>query len=488
MARAANALRKISDDRADAILEEMHFQTQAKARGMIQTSAGKYPVPTGSDIPNASAPGYQRAVFPGMERIENQRLGQRRYRILKDVREMARNDPRVSRMLYKLAADAAYNSFDVIVNNAPGKRAETKALDVINRTRHLINDKKHLRGWIESLLRDGDLFLQLLVSKEGGMHEIARAKKLASEMTYSRLNSEGDFPAGKSPYYQAYVYDMEREIRTFEAWEIVHVKWRGEDGMPYGRPVFESARLSWQRVDSGEKNVTVRRQLRAGNKTLFNVGSEENPGTWEDVKTFKAENRDALENPQNPITDFFGNGQVSAESIGDDGTLGEVKDIEHFEGLLHIAGFTSQASMSGGRESSSNYAVIGSQDEDYLRTLGHIDETVGEGLKQIFDFGLILKRINPDSIDYSLNWGAKDRDALDKKLLRCGLLIEAGFSHQTAFEIADLDNHVSYEEELDRIREQLKADVVPYEGPSISRGFSSAKKGEEDKLRLGDGK
>ena len=482
---AASALRKLQTSRADAIQTELQVQQIKKERGLVE--AKDVPTPQGSDVRPDNKKGYQRAIYPGMEQIEKQHIGHRRYRVLKDVMEMARNDPRISRMLYKLAADAAYKSFNVIIEDAPGKRAELRALDIINRTRFLINDKKHLRGWIEALLRDGDLFLQMLVGNKAGPREIVRVKKLAAEMTYSNLNAEGEFPKDKPPYYQAHPYDIERELRAFDAWEIVHIKWRGEDGQPYGRPVFDSARLAWQRVDSGEKNVTVRRQLRAGRRIMFNVGTEENPGTWEDVEKFKDENEDALSNPQNPVTDFFGNGQVSAEEIEGDQSIQDIKDIEHFEGLLHICGYTSQASMSGGRESSSNYAVISSQDEDYLRTLGHIDETVEEGFRQIFDLALLLKKENPTAINYRLNWGAKDRDSLDKKLLRCGLLIECGFSHQTAFEVADLDNGVTYEDELERIRKQLREGDVPYEGPTISRGLSSRKKEEEDKLRLGDG-
>ena len=481
----ASALRKLQNPRAIAIQDELKFQVKKKERGLVE--AKDVPTPQGSDVRPDNKKGYQRNVFPGMEEIEKQQIGHRRYKVLKDVRDMARNDPRVSRMLYKLAADAAYKSFNVVVDSAPGKRIETQALDIINRTRYLINDKKHLRGWIEALLRDGDLFLQLLVGNKEGPREIVRAKKLAAEMTFSRLNSEGEFPADKSPYYQAHVYDMEREIRSFDAWEIVHIKWRAEDGMPYGRPVFDAARLAWQRVDSGEKNVTIRRQLRAGRRIMFNVGTEDNPGTWEDVEKFKDENEDALTNPQNPVTDFFGNGQVKAEEIEGDQSLQDIKDIEHFEGLLHICGFTSQANMSGGRESASNYAVIDSQEEDYMRTLGHIDETVEDGFRQIFDLSLLLKMVNPASIDYRLNWGAKDRGSLDKKLLRAGLLIECGFSHQTAFEVADLDNGVTYEQELERIRKQLRDGDVPYDGPMITRGLSSRKKEEEDKMKLGDG-
>ena len=43
--------------------------------------------------------------------------------------------------------------------NAPNRKAQA----VIDRTRYLIEDKKKLRGWIKGLLRDGDLFLQVIV-------------------------------------------------------------------------------------------------------------------------------------------------------------------------------------------------------------------------------------------------------------------------------------------------------------------------------------
>ena len=484
MGRAIAAIREMRNERDTEVSNELQYRAMTAEK--IRAATGMQITPPSSDVVQAASKGYQRYVQPGMEYLEREQISQRRYQVLKDIAKMARMDPRISRMLYKLAADAAYRHFHVVVESAVGKRKQTRALDIINRTRYLIQDEKKLRGWLEAMLRDGDLFLQLII--DGQAKEIERAKKLAAEMTYSRLDAEGNFPKDKAPYYQAHAYNHEQEIRSFQAWEIVHVKWRGEDGQPYGRPVFESARLAYQRVDSGEKNITIRRQLRAGRRQLFNVGTPDNPGTWEEVDQFKEKNKDALDNPQNPITDYYGDGQVSVDSIGGDDTISDTKDIEHFEGLLHIAGFTSQASMSGGRESAANFAVIDSQDEDYLRTLGHIDETVEEGFRQIFDTALLLKGENPDSIEYSFNWGSKDRDSLDKKLMRCGLLIEAGFSHETAYAVADLDNGVSYDAELERIRRQIAAGVVPYNGPNISRGLASAKKDQEDKIRVGDGK
>ena len=128
-------------------------------------------------------PGYSRYLLAGgTSELESQTLHVKRLEMLHEMRQMAETDPRVNRILYKLSADATENSFVINVEDATGKRMRNKAQGILDRCRFLINDKEHLRGWIESFLRDGDLFLQLKISPE---REIVRAQKLAAEMTFS---------------------------------------------------------------------------------------------------------------------------------------------------------------------------------------------------------------------------------------------------------------------------------------------------------------
>ena len=135
--------------------------------------------------------GYQKYLITGNVATEEQSLRLTRYKLIQKMREMASKDPRVNRILYKLSADASEESFSVNVEDGPGKRIRVQAQGIIDRCRFLIDDKRYLRGWIESLLRDGDIFLQLLVSPS---YEIERVKKLAAEITYSRLDNKGNFP------------------------------------------------------------------------------------------------------------------------------------------------------------------------------------------------------------------------------------------------------------------------------------------------------
>ena len=412
-------------------------------------------------------PGYQKYFMTGHAETEMQGLHMRRYRLLQVMRRMADTDPRVNRILYKLSADASDKTFTVLVEDGPGKRARTEAQGVLDRCRYLVNDREHLRGWIEALLRDGDLFIQLMVTPE---REIERAKKLAPEMTFSRMDAKGNFPENKKPYYQAKSFFDNQIVAEFEEWEIVHAKWRSEDGKPYGSPLFLAGQKTSKRIDSGEDDMALRRRLRSGLRYLINVGNADNPETWSAVDAFIERNKDTFENPINAITNIFGNGLVDIKPLEGDTQLGNKEDIDHFEGLLSMIGLTPSALISGGREKATNLNVVDAEEEDYSRTIMGICEAAEFGfVRPILNTQLLLSNINPDSIDYSINWGAKGRESDYRKFQKAALWIRLGFSHKTAYTLADIDNGLSYEEELARIEEQKERGLIPYTGPNLSR-------------------
>ena len=412
-------------------------------------------------------PGYQKFLTTGNVESEMQSVHFRRYRLLHEMRRIAESDPRINRVFYKLSADASEKSFSVNVEDGPGKRARVEAQGVLDRCRYLINDREHLRGWIEALLRDGDLFIQLMISPE---REIEVAKKLAAEMTFSRMDVKGNFPEGQKPYYQAKGLFDHEILAEFEEWEIIHAKWRAEDGMPYGVPLYLAGQKSVKRVDSGEENMVVRRDLRSGMRYFFNVGTPDNPGSWEEVEKFKEQNKDSLERPMNAVSNFFGNGLMDMKAVQGDSELGNKEDIDHFEGLLFMVGLTPMALISGGREKATNLNVVDAEEEDYARTLMAICEAAEYGfVRPILNTQLLLSNINPDSIDYSVNWGAKGRESDYRKLQKAALWIRLGGSHETAYGLADLDMGLTYEDELARIEEQKELGIVPYSGPNLSR-------------------
>ena len=417
-------------------------------------------------------PGYQRFLLTGRAESEIQSIRSKRFRLIQEMRRLANTDPRVNRILYKLSADASEESFTVNVEDGPGKRQRVAAQAAIDRCRFLMDDKVHLRGWIESLLRDGDLFLQLMVSPS---HEIESVKKLAAEITYSRVDSKGNFPKNQKPYYQSDTIYSHEIVAEFDKWEIVHAKWRAEDGNPYGVPLFLSGQKSVERVDSGEQDMSIRRKLRAGLRFFFNVGTPDNPSSWEEVERFKEQNKDTLENPVHAVSNIYGNGLTDMKPIQGDSELGNKVDIDHFEGLINMVGLTPNYLMSGGREQATNLNVVDGEEEDYVRTLMAICKVAEFGfIRPILNTALTLSKINPASVDYTVNWGVKSRESDYRKMQKAMLWIRLGFSHETAYKLADLDNAVPYEEELARIKSQQEEGIIPYSGPMLSRSVSGS--------------
>ena len=274
------------------------------------------------------------------------------------------------------------------------------------------------------------------------------------------MDSEGNFPKGKPAYYQEHPWTR-KVIRTFEPWQVVQVSWDYEDGRPYGESMFKSARLSYQRLDNGEKNLVIRRGVRAGTSRHHSVGTEENPGGWEEVEEYKEKNKDTLDNPMNPIQDFYSNGLVSISELKGDTSLGEIKDLEHFEGLVVTPTGVPYAFLGGGRERGVNRDVLEEQEEDYYRVIDDVNATIESGLERVFRFGLLLAGINDEAVKFTFNWGAKDRDDTDAKIARAKELQTLGFSFKTIFNVVDIDE-LTIEEEMIRIQEQIEEGVVPY--------------------------
>ena len=290
------------------------------------------------DVPTTlqnTSSGLQRDVAPGLENLDATNLSQERHAQSREIREMVETDPRWDRMMYKLSSDASYKNFTVVVESANGKREQKRAQAIIDRTRYLIQDKQKLRGWTKGLLRDGDLFLQLIV--DAGEREIIRAKKLAAEITYTRLDAEGNFPENKKPYYQKTPQNPFKTEREFEKWEIVHIQWDAEDGQQYGKSMVASSRLAYRRLQSGEKDMAVRRKVRAGQKRHHKLGDDKKPATDIDIEAYKNQQKATLDKPFEATQDFFTNHLVTIETLMGDETIGDIDDLKWTEGLFSIA-------------------------------------------------------------------------------------------------------------------------------------------------------
>ena len=248
--------------------------------------------------------GWQRPVSKELAELDKQSIREDRRTKIADCQQIAKIDARVHRMLKKLSDDSIVGGLHITVEEATTESEKNKAQTIINQTQIdcMIDDK--LEGWGKVCLREGDLFLQVYLDEQS--RKIYRLKKLATVLTFSNMDSEGNFPEGQPAYYQEHPLTRAK-TKEFEAWQIVHIPWEYEDGQPYGEPMFSSVRLAWKQLNSGEKNIAIRRAVRAGKRLQHKIGNAENPD-WQLVNQYKRENRDTLDNPIAASQDYFTTG------------------------------------------------------------------------------------------------------------------------------------------------------------------------------------
>lgn len=405
--------------------------------------------------PNVST-GLQLPVTKIMEQYNLYATQNDRQTKIKECREMAEKDVRVKLVLNKESADAMVNLFTVNITSANNEQTQKKAQVIIDKTIANCQIYTKAKGWIKATLRDGDFFGEIVV--DDNTKEITRLKKLEPLITWSNINSEGNYPEGEPAYYQTDPYIVSEKIKTFEEWQILHLKWQEEDGKPYGEPMFASARQARKYLESGEKNIVARRSTVSGDETHFQIGNPERPNQQE-ILDFQKNNEDTITNPLRPVRQWFSTGNVNIKKLSSDSTLGDLTDIEYFENQLYqIAGVPKALA---GKDKDINRDVLQEQEEDYYRVIQSINDLWETGLRMLFDFALLLQNIDPASVEYTVNWGAKDREDIDAKIVRAKELQSLGMPFEIVFKTCDLDGF-TYEETIEKIKTQIADGIIPY--------------------------
>ena len=400
----------------------------------------------------------QRPVAPEAEEYDKVSVREDRRSVITDCITMEKQDPRIDRLYYKMASDATVGGFTVKVDTAPTEGIKIQSQSVIDRVLEDCDVMDKQRGWMVNALREGDTFLEIIVDDKA--KRIIRLKKMATIITMSNMNAAGNFPEGKPAYYQEHIWTRQ-PINSFEPWQVCQISWKFEDGNPYGCPLFRSSRRTQKMSDKGMENIAIRRLIISGNRMQHKVGNENSPGSWEDVETYKKNNKDTIANPMRPHQNFFTTGNIDIKKIGEDTTIGDIEDIKYLEGVMVLPSGVPNALLGGGREADVNRDVLKDQTQDYYRVVDDISEVFEKAYSKVFRFALLLAGINDEAITTTFNWGAKDREEKDAKIARGKLLQELGFSFETVFGVCDLDG-VNYEEELDRIRNQVEEGIIPY--------------------------
>lgn len=401
--------------------------------------------------PETTLIGLSKALMGiGDQRTKLWTVRRTREAILADAKKMQDEDPRWASILDAIARDATLGGFDLSFHSG-GKirrgRGVPKAKQILEQFIKQASIPDKLEGWCRALVRDGDLFGELVVDKD--TQKPVNVKKLDPRITVPAKNAKGGWLYGpQQAYYQT--DGMTDTAKTwFAEWQVVHVKWGADEGDIFGTSQLMAGRKSWQMLKRLEEDLVTRRRIRAGLKLLHSID-----GTWQDVKKYREDNKQVLEDPFRVQSDLFINKKATVTELVGDRSTDRIEDVVHLLHTLFVRGQFPKALL--GYEQSINRDVLREQMKQYTKFLRTASWRMGIMLQEIFRRVLLLHGIDDDGVSYEIRWRWRSddelRDTTDMtiKLRATGLL-----SAESFYKMLNIPG-LSWEEESKKIKEEMK--------------------------------
>jgi hypothetical protein len=368
-------------DSINALFKRLSGKTSSDiVAGTPQTSASETPLPP-----------RNLAASLGALMVQKDRTS-----IVKSCRDLYKTDPRVRRILKTVSADVVKGGYTVKCKNNP--EAEAIANDQEKRLK--LTSK--LDDWSRMAFVDGDLFLELGVDKAGKIAAISRKPTLEMRRNSNQFDTfdtpeNAFYWVGDSP--MSSMREIPDDAVPFARWQIVHARWDHDEGQRYGSPMFASAVQTAKYVTDGEKNMAIRRLVRAGIRYHHKVD-----GSEAEINEYRRKNQDALNDPFAPITDLFGNSVIT--SLAQDANLTQYDDVMHHVRTLGLASPIALGLIGYGQDL--NRDVLDEQQQQYERTLESMTEWLqAQVVEPLVQLEWLLAGIYPDSVEYEFVWKSK---------------------------------------------------------------------------------
>lgn len=311
-----------------------------------------------------------------------------------------------------MSDDGRMFTFEVSVKGRAPRKIIDQCLQDID-LRDTISE--HLR----SLLKYGDLFLELVPDRGGN---VRRLKRLPAAQMHRNEDQYGVLPTGtdKDGHPLAYTQrsDAGKVTAAFFPWEIVHATWQ-RNGR-YGESFLEKHRATWKKIQAVEEALVMNRLFRsfARHVHYIDVTGKNDVQARKILDDYKRElsfrrlqNSQMKQNPFEVLTDFFvttghrqdGEGKTTPvlskiELLDPSNTaIGELGDVGYFRSKM----FTDVGAESFGVDNNQKPGVT---DQDLLtsRIYRRAQEKVRQIVRGVLDVQLALKGYAPGQVEYEV--------------------------------------------------------------------------------------
>ncbi len=380
------------------------------------------------------------ADSPQIYEIEMFKVATDRMHVIEDVNKLCseNGDIRFQRANQLIAADATIGGFSVIVQGSEKdkvrKKRQGKTLTYssagTNQAQQVIDDfllrtklNRLSMQHAAALLREGDLFLNVLVDLQQGL--VTQIRRVPTLSIKKNVDEYGEFFDPERAFSQfdtlnptalQFLRPPECSRRDFAIYQMNHIRWMPDESKIYGCSQYAVARYNHRMLQEMEKAMAYRRMYRSVSKRAHKLPENASP---EDIVRYKRDNAmiDAAGNPTKNahlLSDFVGN--VDVVALHDQANLDEVADIEQMENNIWVSLLVPKALITGGQ--SINRDVLKVQYPKYLESLQTITDTLEygdsqmySGYRDIIDLQLMLAGINPATIKYDIVWQQKNNES-----------------------------------------------------------------------------
>lgn len=378
----------------------------------------------------------------------------RRARI-EDTRSLYLSDARVFRSTNMYVDEALRGGPKIRVQ---GKDRKSKQAQKIAKEVEKVFNPSLIQEWGKGLIIEGDLFIQHVAEVRSGKKKLIKAKAMPG-VGMQRIVDDADefiFPDTKA-FEQIDSMTFET-VAEFPSSLMTHTRWSKVNGDQYGTSELCTARRIIRQLELMEQAVMINRMVRAPIRRFHSVGSPDNTGSAQEILNYKNENlfyNGKLEafNPLTTMVDYVGNGNTKVETLSGDSTLGEVKDLVYIQGVLMCA-LPTPGPFFGLQIEEAKRDVLEDMKSLWVRSHEKLQNAIGESVCHGFELALTFANIDPETIEYNLQWSATGLESNAEVIDYLTTAKEAGLmSEKTGVQkIAQITGVTDIEQELADIK------------------------------------
>ena len=384
-----------------------------------------------------------------------------------DIREMDRRDGRVKKLHKRMAATAVKGGLKL--KTARKNKRIINAWKTFEQRTQLKNHQKLLSD-ARGLAMEGNLPLQLVLDKQGRVSGLIR---MPAETVLPLVQTNGQFHDTQKAYNQIDL-TTGTVIATFALWQLQLARLTPDsfdDNGALGRPYLDANREVWQKLVMTEKDLVIRRHLRAPLRLAHILKG----ATEEELNDYQAK----VEAEQGQITtDYYLNKEGSVAPIQGDASLDQIADVNYLLDTFY-AGSPAPKGLFGYTGDLSR-DILEDLKRDYFDEIDSMQDVQASVYESSFKIDLLLQGINPQSYEFSVVFSERRTDTPNQ---RADLALKhqaLGVPRELVWDVAGMNSS----EVLAQIKAEAESDD-PYpesaanpDGPNVRITPNNAPKGE----------